>query len=83
MSCLNLLVGLSNIFSFVLIVQAIMALHCGVYNPNILISFFVLGENVFDVYGIYQINHTIFFRNLYGDVNIDLQLLRRFASFYY
>ena len=42
-------------FSFVLIVQTIMAVHCGVHRTNVLISFIVLGENVFGVYGIYQI----------------------------
>ena len=42
-----------------LIVQAIMALHCGVYHTNILISFIVLGENVFGGYGIYQIKRIV------------------------
>ena len=27
--------------------------------------------------------HCVFLKHLYGDVNIDMQLLRRFASFYY
>ena len=84
MSCLNLVfaVAILDMFSFVLTVQVIIALQYGVYHTNILISFIVLGENMFVLYGIYQIK-CVFLKHLYGDVNIDMQLLIRFASFYY
>jgi DNA-directed RNA polymerase delta subunit len=65
MSCVNLVfaVAILEIFSFILIVQAIMALHYGVYHRNILISFIVLGENVWNLsnqrYGIYQIKRIV------------------------
>ena len=82
MSCLNLVfvVAILDIFSGILIVQTIMALHYRVYHTNILISFIVLGENVWNLP---NQTHCVFLKHLYGDVNIDMQLLRRFASFYY
>ena len=52
-------VAILEIFSFVLIEQASMALHCGVNHTHILIRFIFLGENVFGVYGIYQIKRIV------------------------
>ena len=52
-------VAILEIFSFVLILQSIIALHYGVYHTSILISFIVLGENVFGVYEIYQIKRIV------------------------
>ena len=35
------------------------------------------------VWNLPNTTHCVFLKHLYGDVNIDMQLLRRFASFYY